>query len=174
MTEAAVRWAQPDDAGEIIRLVQALALYENEPVSVVKLTEADVLRDGFPPDDTPPRFECLLAELDGVPVGIALFFHTYSTWEGRSGLYLEDLFIEETARGHGLGRMLMAALARIARDRECSRLDLLVLDWNPTREFYHRIEMAYRGPWLPYRMPAPAVAALAETAPPIGGTPVRP
>jgi GNAT superfamily N-acetyltransferase len=173
MTKTAVRWADAKDASEIVRLVQALAIYEKEPVSIVKLTEADVLRDGFPPDGGAKRFECLLAELDGTPVGMALFFHNYSTWEGRAGLYVEDLFVEEHARGHGLGRALMAALARVAADRDCPRLDLNVLDWNPTRDFYHRIEMAHMADWLPYRMTRGAIAALAVTAPPINGDEAR-
>lgn len=164
MAETRIRWARPDDAATIVRLVQALALYENEPVETVKMTEADVLRDGF---GEPRRFECLLAELNGTPVGFALFFHNYSTWEGRAGLYVEDLFVTEEARGHGLGRALMAALTAVARDRGCPRLDLWVLHWNPTREFYHRIGMRHMADWLPYRMEADAIAALADTAPAI-------
>lgn len=169
MSRTGVRWAGPRDAGEIVRLVRALADYENEPQESVKISAADVLRDGFPADGADRRFECLLAELDGAPVGMALFFHNYSTWEGRAGLYVEDLFVEERARGHGLGRILMAALARIADERRCPRLDLNVLDWNPTRDFYHRIDMAHMADWLPYRMTRPAIAALAATAPEIAG-----
>lgn len=164
MANTAIRWARPEDAATIVGLVRALAQYENEPVETVKMTEADVLRDGF---GEPRRFECLLAELDGDAVGMALFFHNYSTWEGRAGLYVEDLFVKEEARGHGLGRALMAALAAVARDRGCPRLDLWVLHWNPTREFYHRIDMRHMADWLPYRMEREAIAALADTAPAI-------
>jgi len=159
-----IRWAHREDAGEIVRLVRALAEYEREPPSIVKMTEADVLRDGFA---EPRRFEALLAESGGRPVGFALFFPNYSTWEGRPGLYVEDLFVEPHARGQGLGRMLMAALARIAHERGCRRLDLNVLTWNPTRDFYHRIGLAHLDEWLPYRMRPDAIAALAKTAPAI-------
>ena len=164
MSRTRIRWARPIDAGTIVRLVQALAAYENEPAESVKMTEADVLRAGF---GEPRRFECLLAELDGEAVGFALFFHNYSTWEGRAGLYVEDLFVEERARGHGLGRALMAAIAAVARERDCPRVDLWVLHWNPTREFYHRIAMNHMREWLPYRMTGEAIASLADTAPSI-------
>ena len=101
MSEGSIRPAGPEDAGDIVRLVRALAAYENEPVETVRMTEADVLRDGF---SEPRRFEVLLAEDAGEAVGFALFFHNYSTWEGRAGIYVEDLFVEERARGQGLGR----------------------------------------------------------------------
>ncbi|MBL6951508.1 MAG: GNAT family N-acetyltransferase [Alphaproteobacteria bacterium] len=165
-----VRWAEAKDAGQIVRLIQALAAYENEPASTVKVTEADILRDGFgEPDNTARRFECLMAEHGGTPVGLCLFFHNYSTWEGRAGLYVEDLFVEEHARGLGLGRILLAALARIAQERNCLRIDLSVLEWNPTRAFYHRINMKHMEDWRPYRMGHAAIAALAATSPRIGG-----
>lgn len=163
MSKTLIRPAAPEDAATIVRLVQALATYENEPLSSVKITPADVLRDGFGPDR---RFEALIAELEHEPVGFALFFHNYSTWEGRAGIYVEDLFVLESARGHGLGRQLITALAAIADTRGCKRLDLNVLDWNPTRDFYHRLGIAHLKEWLPYRMTQPAIAALAaETDP---------
>lgn len=158
-----IRFAAPEDAADIVRLVRELAIYENEPVETVKLTEADVLRDGFPADGSRPFFECLIAELDGEAVGLALVFHNYSTWAGRTGIYIEDLFVEERARGHGLGRALMAEIARLARERGCPRIDLAVLHWNPTREFYHRLDMQHMEEWLGYRMTEPAIAALAES-----------
>ena len=125
MPNTQVRFAVPDDAATIVRLVRSLAVYEKESVEIVRLTEADVLRDGF---GDPPRFETLLAELDGTPVGFALFFHNYSTWQGRPGLHLEDLYVEEHARGHGLGADLLRELARIAQVRGCARMELSVLD----------------------------------------------
>jgi GNAT superfamily N-acetyltransferase len=159
-----IRNATVEDAEDIVRLVQALAIYEKMPVETVKLTAADVRRDAFPDDGGRPYFECLIAELDGEPVGLALVFHNYSTWEGRSGIYVEDLFVEERARGHGLGRDLMAAVAAMAQARGCVRIDLSVLDWNPTRDFYHRIEMRHMKEWLYYRMTEPAIGALVEAA----------
>lgn len=163
MFRTLIRPARPEDAETIIALVQALAIYEKEPLSSVKITPADVRRDGFGAER---RFEALIAELDGEPVGLALFFHNYSTWEGRAGLFVEDLFVLERARGHGLGRQLITALAAIADARGCRRLDLNVLDWNPTREFYHRIGIHHKETWLPYRMTQPALAALGAEADP--------
>lgn len=161
MSKTLIRAAKPADAATIVSLVQALAIYENEPLSSVKITSEDVLRDGF---GERKYFEVLIAELDDEPVGFALFFHNYSTWEGRAGIYVEDLFVLERARGHGLGRQLITALAAIANARGCKRLDLNVLDWNPTREFYHRIGITHLQEWLPYRMTQPAIAALAAQA----------
>lgn len=168
--EPEIRWARPEDAGHIVRLIKALAAYENEPASSVKVTAADILRDGFgPAGNGGGGFECLIAEVGGTPVGICLFFQNYSTWEGRAGLYVEDLFVEEQARGLGLGQALMAAMARVARERDCHRIDLSVLEWNPTREFYHRIDMTHMEEWRSYRMGRATIAALADTAPEIGG-----
>lgn len=161
MSRTLIRPARPADAGAIVRLVQALAIYEKEPLTSVKLTEADILRDGF---KEPRRFEALMAELDNEPVGFALFFHNYSTWEGRAGIYVEDLFVLESARGHGLGRQLITAIAAIAQERGCPRIDLNVLDWNPTRDFYHRLDFKHMESWYPYRMTRPAIAALAAEA----------
>ena len=161
MAAISVRFATPDDAADILRLVRALAAYENEPVETVKMTEADVRAHGF---GDQPKFEVLLAELAGRPVGFALFFQNYSTWEGRPGIYLEDLFVEPHARGLGLGRKLIAQIAAVARSRGYWRVDLAVLDWNPTREFYHRIGIEHQARWLPYRMTRSAIVALAAEA----------
>lgn len=163
MPKTLIRPATPDDAATIVSLVQALAIYEKEPLSSVKITPADVLRDGFGPQR---RFEALIALLDNEPVGFALYFHNYSTWEGRAGIYVEDLFVLESARGHGLGRQLITALAKIADARGCKRLDLNVLDWNPTRDFYHRLGIHHKTEWLPYRMTQPDLARLGSEADP--------
>ncbi|MDA1002850.1 MAG: GNAT family N-acetyltransferase [Chloroflexi bacterium] len=159
MTDTHVRFATLADAATIIRFVRGLAAFENEPPESVRLTADDLARDVFGPT---PRAEVLIAERGGEPVAFALFFHNYSTWEGRPGLYLEDLYVDEPARGAGVGRALMAALARLARDRGCARLELSVLDWNPAREFYHRLGMRHMATWLPYRLDGDALAALAE------------
>jgi GNAT superfamily N-acetyltransferase len=159
MTDKLIRPAISGDAATIVSLVQSLAVYENEPVSTVHLTEADVLRDGF---GDSARFEVLLAELDGTAVGFALFFHNYSTWLGKPGLYLEDLYVEEPARGHGLGLDLMRELARIADERGCARFELSVLNWNPTREFYHRIGFENMDEWLSYRLDKAGIQKLAR------------
>jgi GNAT superfamily N-acetyltransferase len=158
---ATIRWARPDDADHVVRLVKALAAYEHEPEESVRLSADDVRRDGF---GEPPCFEVVLAEWESEVVGFVLFFPNYSTWEGRPGLYIEDLFVEDRARGHGLGRRLMAAVAKIAAARGCRRLDLNVLDWNPTRDFHLRLGGRHLAEWLPYRLDAAAIAALAATA----------
>ncbi len=144
--EITIRFAAPADAGLLLRLIRALAAYERAPSAVVA-TEEDLRRHGFGPR---PQFEALLAFLDGDPAGCALFHTRFSTWLGRPGLYLEDLYVVEGARGQGVGRRLMARLAAIAVERGWGRIDFHVLDWNPARSFYHRLGMAPLGEWLRY------------------------
>jgi GNAT superfamily N-acetyltransferase len=153
-----IRAATPADAATIVALIRELATYEKEPLTGVKTTEADILRDGFGPS---PRFECRLAELGGRPAGFALFFHNYSTWEGRAGIYVEDIFVSEWARGRNVGRRLLAAIAATAEARGCRRIDLSVLHWNPARVFYERIGLVELADWRPYRLKDEALAALA-------------
>ena len=158
MSEALrLRLARARDVPTILRLIRELAEFE-ELLSEVQASEADLWRDGFGPT---PRFECLLAERGGQAVGFALFFHNYSTFAGRPGLYVEDLYVAETARGAGIGRALLARLAAIALERGCCRLDLAVLDWNPARGFYGRLGFAQVEEWLPYRLSGPGLRALA-------------
>lgn len=158
MTDLSVRLAQADDTATILGLIKALAAFEDLS-DQVRATEADILRDGF---GQTPRFECLIAEHQGEAIGFALFFHSYSTFEGRSGLYLEDLFVLEQARGLGAGCALLQTLARLARDRNCARLELSVLHWNPARDFYHRLGFQHKEEWLPYRLDGDALRSLAE------------
>jgi GNAT superfamily N-acetyltransferase len=160
MRNVTIRPAAPADAETILAFIKGLAAFEREP-DAVKTTPDDLRRDGF---GQHPKFEVLIAELAGEPVGFALFFPTYSTWEGRPGLYLEDLFVTERARGQGIGRKLMAALAAIAVTRGCTRLELSVLHWNPAREFYHHLGLSHMEEWLPYRLTGEALEALAAEA----------
>jgi len=148
MTDPVIRTAKPEDAATIVRLIRELAEFE-QMLDQVRASEADILRDGFGPT---PRFECLLAEIDGKAVGFALYFHNYSTFAGRAGLYLEDVYVAPQARGAGIGHALMARLARIAIERECARFDLWVLHWNPARDFYHRLGFDHMEDWYPYRL----------------------
>ncbi len=157
MTTALIRSARREDAATILRLIRELAEFENL-LDHVRASEEDILRDGFGPT---PRFECLLAELDGAAVGFALFFYNYSTFEGRAGLYLEDIYISPEARGAGLGRAIMTRLASIAAARGCARLDLWVLHWNPAREFYRNLGFGHLEDWLPYRVEGEALKKLA-------------
>ena len=157
MSQPVIRAAEPADAGTILRLIRELADFE-DLLDQVRATEADILRDGFGPT---PRFECLLAELDGDAVGFALFFHNYSTFEGRAGLYLEDIYVAPAARKAGVGRALMRSLAQIALERGCARFDLWVLHWNPARDFYDRLGFDHMADWLPYRLDGALLRRLA-------------
>ena len=121
-------------------------------------TEADLVRHGFGPDR---QFEAILAFVDDEPAGLALFHSRFSTWLGRPGMYLEDLYVAEEARGLGVGRRLMARLAAIAVERGWGRIDFQVLDWNPARNFYHRLGMQHLGGWLRYGADDEALRRLA-------------
>src|SRR5450432_4615561 len=139
-----IRPAQPADVPLILELVRELALYEREPAAVVA-TEADLLRDGFGPV---PRFECLIAEIDGEAAGFALYFFNYSTWRGRAGIHLEDLFVRPRHRGHGTGKALLARVAAITEARQFGRLQWEVLDWNqPAIDFYGRLGAKFLDEW---------------------------
>ena len=161
MANIMVRPATAADVDTMLRFIKGLAAFEKEP-DAVKTTPADLLRDGFGPQ---PKFEVLIAEIAQEPVGFALFFPTYSTWEGRVGMYLEDLFVEEQWRKHGVGEALMRELARLTVSRGWARLELAVLHWNPAREFYHRLGMTHQEQWLPYRIDGEALWALSEKTP---------
>jgi GNAT superfamily N-acetyltransferase len=158
VTAVSIRAATAADVGTLLRFIRELARFERMP-DAVAASEADLLRDGFGPV---PRFEARLAFLDGEPCGFTLFFTSYSTWEGRPGLYLEDIYVVEGARRRGVGRRLLADLARIALERDYRRLDLAVLDWNPARRFYERIGVSHHAGWLPYRVSGEALQALAQ------------
>jgi GNAT superfamily N-acetyltransferase len=152
-----VRVAAAEDCALLLRLIRELAAYEKAPDAVVA-SEADLRRYGF---GTDPQFEAILAFLDGEPAGVALFHSRFSTWLGRPGLYLEDLYVTEAARGQGVGRRLMARLAAIAVGRGWGRIDFHVLDWNPARGFYHRLGMAHVDGWLRYGADEAALHRLA-------------
>jgi GNAT superfamily N-acetyltransferase len=156
--ETTVRFATADDVVLLLRFVRELAVFERAPGAVVA-TEADLLHHGFGPN---PEFEAILAFLDGEPAGCALFHARFSTWLGRPGLYLEDLYVSEPARGKGVGKRLMARLAAIAFERGWGRIDFHVLDWNPAREFYQRLGMHHHGEWLRYGGDEAALQRLAQ------------
>jgi GNAT superfamily N-acetyltransferase len=153
----AIRFATREDAGLVLQLIRELAAYEKAPAAVVA-SEADLVRHGFAPDR---QFEAILAFLDGQPAGVALFHSRFSTWLGRPGMYLEDLYVIEDARGFGVGRRLMARLAAIAVERGWGRIDFHVLDWNPARGFYHRLGMQHLSGWLRYGADGEALRRLA-------------
>jgi GNAT superfamily N-acetyltransferase len=160
MKRISIRSWTAADVSLVLHFVRALAAFEREP-DAVSASEADLLRDGF---GAKPCFEVRLAFVDERPAGFTLFFTTYSTWEGRPGLYLEDIFVEEWARKSGVGRRLIADLATLAQERNCRRLELSVLDWNPARGFYERLGIHPNKGWLPYRVRGEALARLAAEA----------
>lgn len=152
-----VRFARPEDVPDVLRLIRALAAYEREP-DAVATTEADLHRWLFGDDAVA---SVLVAELDGAVVGMALWFRTYSTWTGLPGIHLEDLFVDPAARGSGLGKALLAALARIALDRSYPRVEWVVLDWNtPSIEFYEAIGARPMQEWSTYRLTGDALESL--------------
>jgi GNAT superfamily N-acetyltransferase len=161
MPEIEIRAATPADIPTLLRFVRELAAFEREP-DAVKASEADLLRDGFGAER---RFEARIGCVDGAPAGFALFFTTYSTWEGRAGIWLEDLYVTPEARRSGLGRALIADLAALAVARGFRRLDLSVLDWNPARGFYERLGIKRLDSWLQYRVSGAALEALAAESP---------
>ncbi|HBP21174.1 MAG TPA: GNAT family N-acetyltransferase [Planctomycetes bacterium] len=155
-----LRPATASDAELIHALIVELATYEREPDAVE--ATPDTLRTQLAAD--PPPFECLLVAPapDQEPVGMALFFHNYSTWRGKRGVYLEDLFVRPSARGQGFGLALLRALAQLARERDCPRLDWAVLDWNePAIEFYRRLGAEPLREWTTFRLSGEALARLA-------------
>ena len=160
MSSLIIRPATSTDVGVILEFIKGLAAFEHEP-DAVKATTDDLLRDGF---GAQPKFEVLIAERAGKPVGLALFFPTYSTWEGRAGIHLEDIFVIEEERGNGVGQQLVTRLAALAVERGCARLELSVLHWNPAREFYHRLGLHHIEEWLPYRISGEALKKLAAEA----------
>lgn len=144
-----VRPARNSDAATIVRFVKALAEFEKEPLENVRLDEEAVLDHAF---GDKPRFEVLIAELDRSPVGMILFFENYSTWAALPGIWIEELFVEELFRGQGVGRALMDSVVQLAESRNCGRVELAVLDWNPAAEFYRSRGFEPLGDWTTFRL----------------------
>ena len=154
-----LRPATPADVPVILGLVRDLAEYERAPQAVVA-TEEDFRRHGFGPT---PRFSVLLAEEDGRVAGFALWFFTFSTWLGKPGLYLEDLFVRPELRGRGIGKAMMIELARIAVREGCGRFEWAVLDWNqPSIDFYRSLGARLMEEWVVCRLEGDSLHALAE------------
>lgn len=171
----AIRRATAEDASTIHELIRALAAYEREPDAVRATPEslAAQMRSERPP------FECLLAERDGTgrggavaasgdppgALGFALFFTSYSTWRGRPGIWLEDLFVREEERGRGVGGALLRAVGRLAIARGCARLEFSVLDWNePAIGFYRSLGAVPMSEWTIFRFDGEALARLGAAA----------
>ena len=154
-----IRPAVPQDAELIVQFIRELAEYEREPESAIA-TAADILRDGF---GESPKFRTLIAEWDERSAGFALFFLNYSTWLGRPGLYLEDLFVRPEFRGNGIGKAMLQELARIALAENCYGMKWQVLDWNtPAIDFYEGLGAKLQKEWLSARITGEPLRALAE------------
>lgn len=153
-----VRRAEQGDVADILRLIRQLATYERQP-DAVEATEASLTGTFFADG---AQVHAHVAEADGRVVGIAIWFLNYSTWTGRPGIYLEDLVVDESARGTGAGRALFRALAQEAMARGCPRIDWAVLDWNESAmAFYRVIGGRKQAGWEPWRLDATAIGALA-------------
>jgi GNAT superfamily N-acetyltransferase len=153
-----IRQATAADAKQILTFIRALAEFEQAPDAVVA-TEDALLRDGFGPN---PYFHCLIAEHDERPAGFALYFFNYSTWVGRPGIYLEDLFVHPEFRGLGIGKALLQQVAAIAVEKGCRRMQWEVLDWNmPAIDFYRAMGAEFLDEWRNVRLNGEALDRLA-------------
>ena len=156
-----IRRARPDEAGLVLSLVRELAEYE-KLLHEVEATEAMIAVALFAGD---PRLFCDIAEWNGEPAGLAVWFINFSTFSGRSGIYLEDLFVRPAQRGKGVGKALLAHLAKQCVANGWSRLQWSVLDWNtPSIEFYKSLGAVLMDEWTVCRIGGPALTALAQGA----------
>lgn len=153
-----IRFARPEDTGVILELIRELAVYEHMSGDVVA-TEPLLRESLFEKRGA----EVLIAEEAGAPVGFALFFHNFSTFLGRAGLYLEDLFVRPNYRGKGYGKALLRYLARIALERGCGRMEWSCLDWNtPSIDFYKSLGAEAMADWTTYRLTGDSLEAMAK------------
>ena len=160
MTEFTIRPAVEADVPVILELIHALAEYERAPHEVV-CDEARLRESLF---GAKPDAEVLLACVGPAAAGFAVFFHNYSTWWGRRGIYLEDLFVRPEMRGKGIGKALLKAVATIALERECARVEWSVLDWNqPAIDFYRSLGAVPKDEWTVYRLNRPEIENLANS-----------
>lgn len=161
-----IREARPSDTTLMLALIRELAEYERAP-DAVKVGAEQLARDGFPEPGGERYFECLIAESDGQPAGLAIYFPVYSTWRGRC-LHLEDLFVRPQFRGRGVGKALLTRVAAIAAERGCAKLFWHVLDWNqPAIEFYRSLGAEPLEEWTRMQLVDEAlvrVAAMSEAA----------
>jgi GNAT superfamily N-acetyltransferase len=160
MTNFEIRTTTEADVPIILSLIRELAEYERAPDAVVT-TEASLREVLF---GSKRSAEVLLALKEGEPVGFAVYFYSFSTWLGRPGLYLEDLFVRPTVRGKGYGRALLERLAQIAQGRGCGRMEWAVLDWNdPAIQFYKKLGAEPMTEWTVFRLTEDGIARLAES-----------
>jgi len=156
-----IRDAQIKDSSDILRFIKELARYEkaeHEVTATVEMIEDSIFGKAS-------TVRAVICERDGKSVGFAVYFFNYSTWQGKNGLYLEDLFVTESERGTGAGKMLLRHLARIAVQENCGRFEWNVLDWNePAIRFYKSIGAVEKSEWRGYQLVGEKLLALAESA----------
>jgi GNAT superfamily N-acetyltransferase len=156
-----IRPAIEADAELILQFIRDLAKYEREPQAAIATAE-DIIRDGFCGQ---PKFRVLLAEWNGAPAGFAFYFFNYSTWLGKPGLFLEDLFVNPELRGKGIGKALLAELAKVAIAENCYGMKWEVLDWNQSAiDFYDKLGAKIRKEWLTVRLVGEPLQRLAKLA----------
>ena len=154
-----IRPAQPADAAQIFEFITELAIYERAAHEVIA-SVTDIERTLFTPGAPARAVLCLL---DGQPIGFAVYFYSYSTWLGRNGIYLEDLYVTPAHRGIGAGRQLLRHLAREAVANGCGRLEWSVLDWNqPAIDFYRSIGAKPQDEWVRYRLAGDGLREFSE------------
>ena len=160
MPHIEIRRAEPADAALILRFITDLAIYEKAEDEVVA-TVADIQRSLF---SEGANARALICDIDAAPAGFAVYFFNYSTWLGRNGLYLEDLYISPESRGQGAGKALLRKLAKIAVSKDCGRFEWSVLDWNePAIKFYQSIGAEPQDEWVGYRLSGRALEELARS-----------
>ena len=153
-----IRDATEADAPQILHFIRELAIYEKAEHEVLA-TESSIRETVFGADS---RVDALICELDGEPIGFAVYFFNYSTWLAKYGLFLEDLYVSPEVRGVGAGKALLQHLARIAVDKDCGRFEWNVLDWNePSIKFYDSLGAKPQSEWIGYRMTGDALHDLA-------------
>ncbi|XGC79570.1 N-acetyltransferase family protein [Bdellovibrio bacteriovorus] len=154
-----IRKAKAGDATTILKLIKELAEYEKLAHEVV--TSAEELESELFAKNSP--VEVLIAEWDQAPVGFALYFHNFSTWLGKKGIYLEDLYVQPHLRGKGIGKALLKTIAQIAVERNCGRVEWSVLDWNkPAIDFYESLKAVPMSEWTVYRLTGSALSTFAQ------------
>jgi GNAT superfamily N-acetyltransferase len=156
--KTSIRKATAEDVPQILEFIRALATFEREPDAVTATVEG-LIRDGF---GARPFYGCLIAEHDDKPAGFAFYFFNYSTWVGRPGIYVEDLFVLPEFRRLGIGRELLKQVAAIALENGCQRLQWQVLDWNtPAIDFYRALGAEFMDEWRTVRLNGEALGRLA-------------
>lgn len=162
MSQLTLEPATADDIPGILGFIRQLAEYEKEP-DAVEATEEDIHQALFGPH---ANAHGLMCRQDGTDIGFAIYFYNFSTWTGKRGLYLEDLYINPESRGLGAGKAMLAQLARIAVDNDCRRFEWSVLDWNtPSIRFYDSLGASPLSEWIGYRLDGAALTRLAAQAP---------